>query len=178
MLKKIKQLLKKFLFTPTQRARMAGVVVGSDNSIYCDFWGSEPYLITIGNHCQITSGVQIYTHGGGGAVRRIYPNFDCFGKVVIGDYVYIGNNSSIMPGVTIGNNVLVAACSVVTKSVPDNVVVGGNPAKIICTIDEYIERNLKYNLDSKNLSEEEKKSLLLNMPDEKFIKKKMMQKNF
>lgn len=115
---------------------------------------------------------------GGGAARRKFPNFDCFGKVVVGDYVYIGNNASIMPGVTIGNNVLIAACSVVTKSVPDNVVVGGNPAKIICTIDEYIERNLKYNLDSKNFSKKEKKALLLSIPDGKFIKKKMMQKNF
>ena len=174
MLKKIKHYLKKFLFTPAQRARMAGVVLGTENSIFSDFWSSEPYLITIGNHCQITSGVHIYTHGGGGAVRRKFPKFDCFGKVVVGDYVYIGNNASIMPGVTIGDNVLVAACSVVTKSVPDNVVVGGNPAKIICTIDEYIERNLKYNLDSKNLSKKEKRAFLLSLSDEKFIKKKMM----
>lgn len=60
--------------------------------------------------------------GGGGAVRSKYPKFDTFGKVVIGDWVYIGTNALIMPGVTIGNNVLVAAGSVVTKSVPPGVV--------------------------------------------------------
>ena len=175
LLRKLKFLYKKIFFKPAQRARMVGVVMGEDNYICSEFWSSEPYLITIGNHCQITHGVKIHTHGGGGAVRSKYPKFDCFGKVSIGNYVYLGNDCSIMPGVTIGNNVLVAACSVVTKSGPDNVVVGGNPAKIICTIDEYIERNMKYNLDSKGLSAESKKKLLLNTPDEKFIRKKMME---
>ena len=65
-----------------------------------------------------------------------------------------------MPGVTIGDNVLVAAGSVVTKSVPSNVVVGGNPAKYICSIDEYIERNEQYNLNTKGMKMEEKKVLL------------------
>ena len=58
------------------------------------------------------------TYGGGGAVRVQLPDFDCFGKVTIGDYVYIGKRALIMPGVTLGNHV-VAAGSVVTKSVPD-----------------------------------------------------------
>ena len=176
MLSKIKFLLKKIFYTPEQRARKAGVIMGAHNSIYCDFWSSEPYLITIGNYCQITDGVKIHTHGGGGVVRLKYPKFDVFGKVTIGDYVYVGNDASIMPGVTIGNNVLIAACSVVTKSVPDNVVCGGNPARIICSIDEYIERNLKYNLDSKGLSFDEKKALLQRIPNDKFIQKKMMER--
>ena len=76
-----------------------------------------------------------------------------------------------MPGVTIGDNVLIAAGSVVTKSVPSNVVVGGNPARIISSIDEYLEHNLKYNLDSKSLTPSEKKELLLSTDDEKFIRK-------
>ena len=105
-----------------------------------------------------------------------YPKFDCFGKISLGDYVYLGNDVTIMPGVSIGDNVLVAACSVVTKSVPSNVVVGGNPANVICTIDDYIERNLKYNLNSKGMSVKEKKELLLSLPDDKFIRKKMMER--
>ena len=54
--------------------------------------------------------------GGGNSVRSIIPAFDCFGKVTIGDYVYLGTNVQVMPGVTIGNNILVAAGSIVTKS--------------------------------------------------------------
>ena len=77
---------------------------------------------------------------------------------------------------TIGDNVLIAAGSVVTKSVPSNVVVGGNPARIVCTIDEYIERNLPYNLNSKGMNPEEKKQMLLQLPEDKFIKKNFMRK--
>lgn len=78
---------------------------------------------------------------GGNSVRKIDPTFDCFGKVVIEDWAYIGSFSQIMPGVTIGEGSLVAAGSVVTKSTPPGSVVGGNPAKIICTVENYLHRN-------------------------------------
>lgn len=58
-----------------------------------------------------------------------------------------------------------------TKSVPDRMVVGGNPAKIICSVDDYLERNLKYNLKTKRLSKKEKKQYLLSLNDDAFIKK-------
>ena len=76
-----------------------------------------------------------------------------------------------MPGVTIEDNVLVAAGSVVTKSVPKGYVVGGNPARIICTTASFIERNAQYNLHSKGMSKEQKRQLLLSLPDEKFMVK-------
>lgn len=125
-----------------KQAIHAGVEIGSDNFIASRFWSSEPY-----------------------------SKFDTFGKVVIGDYVYIGNDAQIMPGVTVGDNVLIAAGSIVTKSIPANVVAAGNPAKYICTIEEYIERNKRYNTDSKGLSVEEKKRLLLSLEESKFIRK-------
>ena len=101
----------------------------------------------------------------------MYPHFDCFGKVSLGNYVYVGNNVLIMSGVTVGNNVLIAAGSVVTKSILDNVVVGGNPAKILCSLATYLEHNIKYNLDSKGMDAEKKKKFLLSLPKEKFIRK-------
>lgn len=168
------KIIKKLL-NPEKYAKLIGVNIGVSNFIPDkNCWSSEPYLITVGNHCQITNGVRIFTHGGGNAVRKAIPNFDVFGKVKIGDWVYIGNNSLIMPGVTIGDGSLIAAGSVVTKSVPSGVVVGGNPAKIISTIDEYISHNEKYNLNSKQLSTEEKCVLLQSMPDERFVVKSEM----
>lgn len=107
--------------------------------------------------------------GGGNVLRREHPDFDTFGKVVIGDWVYIGAGSLIMPGVTIGDNALIAAGSVVTKSVPSRMVAAGNPAKIICSIDDYYERNKKWDLHSKRKTN--KKEFLLSLPDDKFIKK-------
>lgn len=177
----MKKLYKKFVFvinslfyTYEHQARKAGVIIGKNTVVASRFWSTEPYLIKIGSNCQITQGVKIFTHGGGGAVRNKIPDFDCFGRVCIGDYVYIGNNSLIMPGVFIGDNVLVAAGSVVCKSVPSGVVVGGNPAKIISTIDDYIRRNIKYNLNSKSMSQQDKKNLLTSLSDEMFVKKKYM----
>lgn len=173
-MRKIRSIYHKIFWSLERQARYAGVNIGNNNFISSRFWSSEGYLISIGNNCQITAGVKFFTHGGGGAIRKEHPKFDCFGKVTIGDYVYIGNNSLIMPGVTIGNNVLIAAGSVVTKSVPSNVVIGGNPAKIICSIEDYIKNNMQYNTNSKGLSYKDKKALLLNLPEDKFIVKKIM----
>lgn len=162
----------KHLVSPEHYARLIGVTLGHNNFIPDkDMWPSEPYLVTIGDNCQITMGVRLFTHGGGQAIRRICPDFDAFGKINIGSYVYIGNNSLIMPGVTIGDNCLVGAGSVVSKSVPAGMVVAGVPAKIVCTVEEYCERNLPYNLHCKGMGLSEKKAFLLNLEDSRFIKK-------
>lgn len=90
---------------------------------------------------------------------------------MINDWAYIGSCAQIMPGVTIGEGSMVAAGSIVTKSVPAGVVVAGNPARVICTVDEYIERNLPYNLNTKSLDAKSKKKYLMSLHEEKFIKK-------
>lgn len=162
----------KRLVSSEQYARLIGVTLGQNNFIPDkEMWPSEPYLVTIGDNCQITMGVRLFTHGGGQVMRKFYPDFDAFGKIRIGNNVYIGNNSLIMPGVTIGDNCLVGAGSVVSKSVPAGMVVAGVPAKIICTVEEYCERNLPYNLHSKGMNFSEKKAFLLNLDDSFFIKK-------
>ena len=112
-----------------------------------------------------------FIHTGGNCIRHKCPDFDVFGKIVVEDWAYIGAFSHIMPGVTIGEGALVAAGSVVVKSVPPHTVVGGNPAKVICSTDEYLERNQKWNLGTKQLSTSEKLKFLKQLPDEKFIKK-------
>lgn len=65
MINKIKEKFRKYFWKYEKRARCCGVKMGVDNFIDSDFWSSEPYLISIGSHCQITSDVKFYTHGGG-----------------------------------------------------------------------------------------------------------------
>ena len=154
-------------FWATERyAKYLGVKIGKNCNIQDVSFGSEPYLVEIGNHVQITAGTKIFTHGGGWVFRDKYPNFDYFGKVVIKDNVYIGNNCLIMPGVTIGSNVIIGAGSVVTKSVSDGKIVAGNPAKIIGETNELLERLLPFNINSKGLTYLEKKNLLLSLSND------------
>lgn len=171
MINKIIKAFYKVFMPPKKYARYIGVKFGENCFFATKNWSSEPYLIEIGNNVQITRDVTIHTHGGGHVARVKYPDFDTFGKVIIKDWVYIGAHSQIMPGITIGKGSLVAAGSIVTKSVPDGVVVAGNPAKFICTVEEYIERNKKYDLGTKSLSAEQKKSVLLKIDECKLIKK-------
>ena len=122
-----------FLFGGVRAARRKGVTVGKRCRIYVRSFGSEPFLVSIGDDVTITSGVRILTHDGStGLVRngggRRYQRF---APVTIGSRVFIGVNSIVMPGVTIGSDVVVGAGSVVTRDVPDGAVVAGNPARPI-----------------------------------------------
>ena len=63
--------------------------------------------------------------------------------ITVGNNVFIGARCTVLPETTIGNNVVIGACSVVKGCIPDNVVVAGNPAKVIKTIEEYAEQCLK-----------------------------------
>ncbi len=65
--------------------------------------------------------------------------------VSIGNHTFIGQRAIILPGITIGNNCIVGAGSIVTKNIPDSQVWAGNPAKFICTIDEYTEKQFAKN---------------------------------
>ncbi len=161
----IKQVVKKIKFfkNSIKYAREIVVKVGSNTKLSTHEFGSEPFLITIGNNCHITKGVRFITHDGGVWVfRKEYPDMDVFGKIIIGDNVYIGNNATLMPGITIGDNVVVGANALVTKSIPSNVVVAGVPAKIISTLFEYKSKMVELNFKTKGTSNEERKKLILN----------------
>lgn len=103
---------------------------------------TRPWLIEIGENVQITEGVTILTHGYDWSVLKgVYGEIlGSSGKVKIGNNVFIGMKTTILKGVTIGNNVIIGANSLVNKDIPDNCVVGGNPARIIMSIEEYYKK--------------------------------------
>lgn len=172
-MKSIRSIFARVISNPLKECKRNGMKMGKGCSILSWKIIAEAYLIELGDYVQITDGVHLFTHGGGWVIRHYeggITDYDSFGKVVIGNNVYIGNNACIMPGVTIGNNVVIGAASVVTKNVPDNVVVAGNPARIINTIDNYCKKMERWNLHCKNMNDEEKKVYLLGLDDNKFIK--------
>ena len=104
-------------------------------------WGSEPWIITLGENVYITDGVKFITHDGGTLLyRKQVPDLEITKPIVVGNNVYFGNNVIVLPGVTIGNNVVIGAGAVVSKDIPDNSVAVGVPARVIKTADEYLEK--------------------------------------
>ncbi len=146
--------------------RADGVNIGNNCEIQKDVvFGSEPFLISIGNNVRITSGVKFITHDGGLWVPRrlgyVDERADRFGRISIGNNVNIGWNVIVMPGVVIGNNCVIGAGAVVTKDVPNNSVVIGVPARVIETIEEYAEKNKDRIVLTKGMNKEKKKEYLL-----------------
>lgn len=119
------------------------IEIGDHSFIHTNAVFLDSNKITIGKNALIGPGVHFYTAGHPlKAIDRIIEKEDNVSyltnsqPIVIGDNVWIGGNSSIMPGVHIGNGVTIGAGSVVTKALPDGVLAFGNPCKIAKSLDE------------------------------------------
>jgi acetyltransferase-like isoleucine patch superfamily enzyme len=126
--------------------RRAGLTIPADCRLMRmpDF-GTEPYLITIGNHVGFASDVTFITHDGGTYVFRHlerYKKVIKYGRITIKDNCVIGERVILLPGVTIGPNSVIAAGSVVSRNVPPGVLAAGNPAKPVMTTHQYAEWSL------------------------------------
>lgn len=131
---------------PINYARKIGVSIGKNCKLHgSPNWGSEPWLISIGDYSEVSFECAFVTHDGAvGVIRREekYKKVIKFGRITIGENVFIGARSTILPGVTIGNRAIIAAGSIVSKSIPAGEVWGGVPAHFIMTTDEYAEKCL------------------------------------
>lgn len=147
---------------PVEFAKKVGVNFGNGLNIYGTVsWGTEPWIITLGNNVHITHGVKFITHDGGTLLfRHITPDLEITKPITVGDDVYIGNNVLIMPGVNIGSKVVIGAGAVVTRDIPDNSVAVGVPAKVIKTADEYFEKLKRESLHLGHLKGQEKDEAL------------------
>ncbi|MFK5636019.1 acyltransferase [Ornithinimicrobium sp. LYQ103] len=127
--------------SPLGYASSLGVKLGEDVHFYGmrpGMFSTEPWLIRIGSHVHITSGCQFVTHDGGTlALRHLTPDLEVTAPIIVGNRVYIGMNSMILPGVTIGDDVVIGAGSMVTKDIPAGSVAAGVPARVIKSIDQY-----------------------------------------
>lgn len=123
----LEKLIKRGLKVGKNFTRMAGVVIDA----------SHCYHITIGDNVTLAPRVHILAHD---ASTFIFIGKTRAANVVIGSNVFVGAGSIVLPGVHIGNRVIIGAGSIVAKDIPDNSVAIGNPAKVVCSIDEYLAK--------------------------------------
>ena len=123
----------------TEKLIKMGLKVGKDfkrlNGVILD--PSHCWLISIGDNVTIAPRVHILAHD---ASTKTFLDYTKIGCVNIGDNVFVGAESIVLPGITIGNNVIIGANSTVTHNIPDNSVAVGSPAKVICSLDEYLTK--------------------------------------
>lgn len=147
---------------PVKAAKSVGLNMGDNLHIYGNVqFGTEPWLITLGNNVYLTDGIKFINHDGGTLLfRREIPDLEITKPITLGNDVYVGNNVLFMPGVHVGNRVVIGAGAVVTKDIPDNSVVVGVPARVIKSADEYLEKIKAESLHLGHLKGKEKDDAL------------------
>jgi maltose O-acetyltransferase len=121
------------------RLRALGMRIGDDVLLPDSTWidTSHCYLISIGDHCGFGEGCLLLAHD---AQMDEYLDAARLGRIVIHESSHVGARTVILPGVEIGPRTIVGAGSVVTKALPPNTVCAGNPARVICSLDDYLSK--------------------------------------
>lgn len=149
---------------PLSYAKSIGVKLGENVHFYGmkpNMFSTEPWLITIGDNVHITSDVQFITHDGGTLIlRKEVPDLELTAPITVGNDVYIGMRTMILPGVKIGNRCIIGAGSIVTKDIPDNSVAVGVPARVMENVDEYLEKAKSKSLHFGHLNAKDKEEAL------------------
>lgn len=128
--------------------------IGSNSYICTDKIGAEPRWIYIENNVIVATGVRFVNHDAScwnayrNAGLKEMKQVEKVGSIILKDNCFIGADSVILPNITVGENAIVAAGSVVTKSIPCNEVWGGVPAHFIMSVDKYTEKMREYYQDS------------------------------
>lgn len=118
----------------------ANLIIGNNVGIGYNFQCLVTGNCIIGNNTLIASNVLIATENHGTNPKLLYSEQKLISKDVnIGENCWVGEKTIILPGVTLGNNVIVGAGAVVTKSFEDNCIIAGNPAKCIKKYDEKVQ---------------------------------------
>lgn len=125
--------------SPLEIAISNGLKIGKQHNIQgeCIIDPGHCWLIEIGDRVTLAPRVHILAHD---ASTKRPLGYTLIGKVTIGNDVFIGAGSIILPNTHIGNKVIIGAGSVVSRSIPDNSVAVGHPAKVIGTFDDYVNK--------------------------------------
>ncbi len=132
---------------------------------------SHCFLISIGDNCTLAPNVRLIAHDASTYKPLGYAKI---GKIDIKENCFIGDSTIVLPNIKIGPNSIVGSGSVVTKDVPPNTIVAGNPAKVITTVDKYLSKVEAASQSKKifdedyyieNLDEEKRKEIIRSIGD-------------
>ena len=141
--------------------RKRGFTIGNNCKIYAELRSNEPYLLIIGNNVTISGGVSFLTHDNS-IIKMCNDKSLVLGQIEVCDNVFIGTNSIILPGVYLAEGTIVGAGSVVTKSVFEkNLIIAGNPARVISSHADYLKKNYDKSVYTDDLSFEDKRKYIL-----------------
>ena len=175
LIKLYEKVRQKLHQNPVDRLRERGAVIGNNVHIYDGGGASIDYgfsfLLKIGDNVSISNST-LLLHD---ASINKELNFVKIGKITIGNNVFVGAGSIILPNVSIENNVIIGAGSVVSKNIPDDVVAVGNPIRVIGTYDAYMDKYRRWIQEKPCFSEDdisnEKEQILQASEDWGFIGK-------
>lgn len=149
---------------PVRYFRKQGVEIGEGVEIFganLFTFGSEPYLVSIGNQVTISHNVDFITHDGGlRVVRAKYPTAYLYGRIQVADCCFIGAHCVFLPGARVGVGSVIGCGSIVTGEIPPGVVAIGAPAKPIKSVDEYVQEKKHLWIDTSGLTFDAKRELL------------------
>lgn len=154
----VNKLVKRGLVVGKDFVKMGGAIIDP----------SHCWHITIGDNVTLAPNVHVLAHD---ASTKVFLDHTRVANTKIGNNVFVGAGSIILPGVTIGNNVVVGAGSVVSKDIPDGSVAMGNPARVVKSMETFLEKNRlmmkpdnmfdeKYTLRNPSFGNKEREELL------------------
>jgi len=139
----LRRIYRKYLKSdPVKPLKKRGLTIGKRPNIQygVDIDWSHCWHVSIGDDVTLAPRVHILAHD---ASTKRHLDLTRIGKVEIGDRVFIGASTIVLPGVTIGSDVIIGAGSVVSRDIPPGVVATGNPATVICSLEDYLSRRKK-----------------------------------
>jgi acetyltransferase-like isoleucine patch superfamily enzyme len=149
---------------PVRYFRRQGVEIGENVEIFGAnllTFGSEPYLVSIGNRVTISHNVDFITHDGGLRVARVrYPGAYLYRRIQVADRCFLGAHSVLLPGANVGTGSVIGCGSIVTGSIPPGVVAIGAPARPVKSVDEYVLEKKHLWINTDGLTPEAKRELL------------------